>query len=185
MKQPKPPALIFILLAILFCLPGIAAYWVFLHPEWLTAAKTNKGKLLDPPYQLSNMDDRNKWHLYYWYPGQCDEKCLSNLDRLARVRLALGRKLYEVDLQWLRANNSDPVDAKLRSELAQQDIQLKVLSSKDSEYLLANSNNNWVYIANPDDFLILKYTNIEQSMDIYKDLKHLLSIPVPKGERHA
>ena len=177
MQKPKKPVLTLIILAVIFCLPGLVAYWLFMHPEWLLAAKTNKGQLLNPPYALSTKSDNHKWHLYYWHPGKCDAVCTKQLDRLARIRLALGRKLYEVDLQWLRSNDSPEPGTQLQLQLKEQDISTQKLNAKDSKYLFAQAQGSEIFIANPDTFLILAYDKLNKPMDVYDDLKHLLSLP--------
>lgn len=182
MEKPRKPVFTLLMLVLIFCLPGIVAYWFFLHPEWLLAAKTNKGALLNPPYALSVPQDKGKWHLYYWHPGKCDTLCLGQLDRLARSRLALGRKLYDVDLQWLRSDNSPDLPESLLLQLRQQDISVQTLNAKDSRYLLSQSQDSAVYIGNPDTYLILAYNTLNKPMDVYHDLKHLLSLPVQKGK---
>lgn len=162
-----------LLLALLFITPGVAALLYFQHPQWLEAASTNKGRLLNPPYFLEELAlGKKKWHFIIWYPQSCDTACLQTVDKLARIRLALGRRLYEVE-QWLLLKENEDTEA-LKKELQQQDI--RVLSLKENEQKYAEFDNKpEIFIANPDGYLVLAYDEAANPKDIYQDIKHLLS----------
>ncbi|MCE3044399.1 hypothetical protein [Legionella sp. 16cNR16C] len=164
----KSKNLVLYLLALLFIAPGVAAYLFFTHPQWLRAQATNKGNLLVPAVSVELANPKSKWQLVFWNPGVCEQACLSQLDKLGRIRLALGRHLYEVEEVLIL-----PPGVKLSPEVAQ------LLQEQDMHYQNLSASklpsSAQVYIANPDKFLILSYSPAAKPADIYKDLKHLLN----------
>ena len=168
MKIIKTNYLMLLLLALVFAAPGIFAYLYSLNPQWLTAGKTNKGRLLDPPVLFSKIAaDKGKWNLVFWHPKPCEAACLQEVDRLARIRLALGRHLYEVD-EWLV---SQQTDKSLIQTLQERDIHSTSLV--DDFPIL--SNKPAIFIANAEGYLVLAYETKVKSQDIYHDIKQLLS----------
>ena len=159
----------------MFTAPGIAAYLFYQHPGWLGASTVNKGSLLTPPVILKNLDSSAKWRIVFWSPTTCTTQCFKELDTIARVRLALGRKLYDVD-QWLiLGNNAKPISKKQLALLAEQDFRVTQLSTDDKEMMAVLPSQARVYLADPENYLILSYGAQLNPEDIYKDLKLLLN----------
>ena len=175
MKKKSSKYLTLLLLAIVFAAPGVTAYVFYQHPRWLGSSTVNKGALLNPPLVLKFEDKHPKWRIVYWSPGACDALCLSQLDTLARVRLALGRKLYDVD-QWLILGDQAPaLDKETETSLKEHDFHLRQLTAKEMNDLATFSTQAKVFLANPDDYLILSYQSQVNPDDVYKDLKLLLN----------
>ena len=175
MKKQVTKYYILLLLASMFAAPGISAYIFYQHPTWLSASKVNKGTLLSPPVALKSFDGHSKWRIVFWSPGACDKVCISQLDLLARVRLALGRKLYMVDLWLVLGDQHSPLSNEIKTLLKEQDFHVAQLSSDELVKLTAMSSDAKIYIANPDNYLVLSYQARVNPDDIYKDLKLLLS----------
>jgi hypothetical protein len=172
---------ILILLAVMFAAPGIAAYLFYQNPAWLGSAKINKGTLLTHPILLSSPGDHSKWRIVFWNPGACEKVCTNQLDVLARVRLALGRKLYQVD-QWLVVDeHSLPLTRSLSDILKAHDFKHTRLSVAQTKQLALLPANPRIFIANPDNYLILSYQAGVNPDDIYKDLKLLLNTTETKS----
>jgi len=176
MKLAKSQFTILFLLALVFAAPGLGAYLLYQHPTWLGNKTTNKGKFINPPILLTELQGRSKWRLILWEPKSCGLRCEEQLDKLARLRLALGRRLYEVE-QWLllSSQTSNPTQEML-ALLHDQDIRFMRLA-KEQEM----SKYPQIYIATPDKFLILKYPVSTKPGDIFQDLKQLLNNPGMKG----
>lgn len=169
MKTNRTKYFILLLLAILFAAPGLSAYVFYQHPGWLSATKTNRGTLLTPPQALSALDAQKKWRIVYWSPQSCDSACLKDLDTLVRVRIALGRKLYQVD-QWLILGEQAPDPSKENLAL------LKAWDFHVSHGTVARfPTQAQVFLANPDNYLILSYAPAVNPDDVYKDLQLLLN----------
>ena len=181
MKKQSSKYFVLLMLLVMFMAPGIAAYVFYQHPDWLSAAKVNKGDLLNPPIALNVLQGQDKWRLVFWAPKECDAVCLKQLDTLARIRLALGRKLYKVD-QWLvLGNEAQPLSSEATTSLKALDFQVVQLSAKDllkPETLFAETK---IFLADPHNYLILAYAPSGNPDDVYKDLKLLLNTTEQNG----
>ncbi len=175
MKKQTTKYYTLILLIFLFAAPGIAAYLFYSHPSWLGTARINKGSFLANPIELSSIEKKEKWRIIFWTPTSCDNNCLSQIDLLARVRLALGRKLYLVE-QILVVNKDSLVESSLiENELKNKDFMVHVLSDKDRQALENLSNKAQIFIMDPGNHLVLSYKSGVKPDDVYKDLKLLLT----------
>ncbi len=165
MKMTKSNYVILLFLALLFAAPGLMAYLYYHNPQWLTANTANKGELLNPP-QFIKLDNKAKWRLILWYPRHCEIACLQEVDKLARVRLALGRRFYEVD-QWLVLGEES--SQTLTRTLHEQDIHFLRLSRG-----AIFPDKPRIFIANPKGYLVLAYAETIKPKDIYHDINWLL-----------
>ncbi len=167
---------ILLILGAVFIAPGLCAYVFFQHPDWLGAA-TNRGLLLTPPKRLQHLDPsghHQKWRLILWSPEACDNNCMEAMDRLARIRLALGRKLYNMNVCLLLGSS--------RAQFSAADV--KILHEKDSHVLTLPAYDHAdhailgskpaIYIVNPANYVILKFKIGSESDDIFHDIKQLV-----------
>lgn len=174
MKVLRSKYFILLILVLLFAAPGISAYLFYKNPKWLSATKVNRGVLLQPPEQLQALDTENKWRIVYWKPGACTQSCLAKIDLLARVRLALGRRLYEVD-QWLiLEDNVPPLSQYSLNFIKQHDFHVAYVSTNQLKLQKALGPNAAIYLANPDKYLVLKYPSALHPDDVFNDLNLLL-----------
>lgn len=164
---------VLLLIALLFAAPGIAAYIFYKHPQWLGSAKTNKGTLLNPPQLVSNVG--TKWQLLYWSRDPCEESCLTQMERLARIRLALGRRLYEVETWLLLDTEAGDLPEEFVKTLRVQDVHVRMLTPSERAQGQKLWETSKIFIANPSHYLVLAYSPLALSDDIYHDLKQLLS----------
>ena len=164
---------VLLLIALLFAAPGIAAYFFYKHPQWLGSAKTNKGMLLNPPLLVSNVG--TKWQLLYWSSEPSDESCLTQMDRLARIRLALGRRLYEVETWLLLDTEVRDLPEQFVKTLHAHDVHVRMLTPSERGQLQTLGETSRIFIANPSHYLVLAYPPTALSDNIYHDLKQLLS----------
>lgn len=177
MKKQSTKYYVLLLLMAMFAAPGIAAYIFYQHPGWLSSAKINKGILLDPPIALHVLGGQAKWSIVYWAPNACDTHCLNQLDTLARVRLALGRKLYQVD-QWLiLGDKTPPLSPEAKSTLKELGFQVTQWSAGNGTL----SSEAKVFLADPNNYLILSYPLLVNPDDVYKDLKLLINTTEKNG----
>lgn len=175
MKKKTNKYYVLLLLVLLFAAPGIAAYIVYQHPSWLSAAKVNKGDLLTPPIFLKAFDGEKKWRMVYWTPTTCATSCIKQLDTLARIRLALGRRLYQVD-QWLiLGENATQLSSEAKATLKELNFQVGHLSEAQVNAEATLFSQAKIFLADPDNYLILSYPSPANPDDVYKDLKLLLN----------
>lgn len=163
-----------ILLLTIFILPGIGALVLYKHPEWWEVVRTNKGALVNPPVAFVPVGPEDKWHMMYWYPGACDAQCEKQIDRLARLRLALGRHLYQVDLWVLVPDSTYSLDSVMMAKLKDADINLYRVKDKDLKRYPALTAKSEVYLANPDHYMVLTYQVPVKLNHMYHDLKQLI-----------
>lgn len=181
MKTQSNKLCVLLLLVAVFAAPGIAAYVFYQHPGWLGSTKVNKGVLLEPPVVLNALKGQSKWRIVFWTPTACDARCLKQLDTLARVRLALGRKLYQVD-QWLILDDQAPsLSKEAQSTIKELDFHVARLSVAEVNAMGTLFTDAKVFLADPDNYLILSYVPSGNPNDVYKDLKLLLSTTEKNG----
>lgn len=157
-------------LVVLFVAPGMLAYMVYLHPTWISA-KTNHGQLLQPPPLLHSKYRGEKWQLLYWSPQDCTQDCEYHLDDLARMRLALGRRLYYVDLLLAMPNSAVELPERTRNLLHKMDGRLINLTQEDTTEL---GSQPAIYLVNPQHFVILSYKKDQSMHDIFEDLQKMV-----------
>lgn len=178
-KASKYPILL--LLAALFAAPGIFAYVFYQHPNWLGTKRVNKGTLLNPAVAIQALDTQSKWRLLYWSPKICSKACLAQLDTLARVRLALGRKLYYVD-QWLLLGESAPALNELERGLVRsQGFHIALNAQTKLPAAMLPEDHGLIYLVDPNNYVILSYKVDVNPNDIFKDLKRLLDANANKS----
>ncbi|MCX7117840.1 MAG: hypothetical protein NTW94_08105 [Legionellales bacterium] len=186
MKICQRQSLVLILLGLVFVAPGLSAYFFYKHPSLLQAPSTNKGELLLPPISIGegstlNPISRPKWRLILWSPAACQADCIEQLDKLARIRLALGRRLYEVVPELLLGTEAPPLPTALQKMLSERDIQVKVLSKSLRGDQSIFKKKLIMLIASPADFLVLAYPPLVKPEDVFHDIKQLLDTTQKTG----
>jgi hypothetical protein len=158
------------LLLLLFAAPGVIAYLLYLHPEW-SSSRTNHGQFLQPPPVLQQMPQNEKWQLLYWMPQTCTQDCLHRLDELAKLRLALGRRLYSVDLVLASQTALSAASQTTQNLLEEVDAHWAQLSGKEADIL---GSQPAIYLVNPQRYVILAYASDQALKDIFQDLQKMV-----------
>ncbi len=177
MKILKSRFVVMFFLVIIFIAPSVLAYLYYRHPTWLSSPSTNRGELIKPPYQLQHVVPSERWRLLLWSPSACDTTCLERLNALARIRLALGRRLYQVQACVLLADEKMSFRLKDTKILQEEDVCVLKLPEQAQADRSALGDNPTFFIVNPEGFFILKYPVDMQADDIFHDIKHLLTEP--------
>lgn len=175
MKNKYRSQITLLLLVLLFAAPGLSAYFFYFHPQWLSASTINRGQLLNPPILLKQLGTDSKWRLAIWAGESCDATCSDQLDKLERIRVALGRRLYDVELSLLIDAKAAPMTPELTDALQKQGFSVVRLSADESQVLYSLNNQPKFFIANPDHYLVLAYPLSAESDDLFHDIKHLLT----------
>lgn len=163
-----------ILLCFVFMAPGILAFVFYNYPHLLRGMPTNRGKLIQPPIKITLPEvalTTDKWHVLVWCHEGCDSQCLTILDEMARVRLALGRRLYQVDL-WLLENQNQP---RCASSTLKTLSQVAVHHAVVSPNIMLFQAQTKIYLMDPNHFVVLEYQPRGKPSDVFQDLKHLLN----------
>ncbi|KTC98955.1 hypothetical protein Lgee_1401 [Legionella geestiana] len=173
MKLMSRRTVLFCFLGLLFAAPGVLALFFFRHPDMIAGAPTNQGFLLRPPVSVpALLEMPANWHLLLWNEGACETACKAALDRLARVRLALGRRARRVDVSLVTSAPASLADAMLVKTLKDADI--RVLGLDDKAFAGLPQNVSAFFIADPEGYLVLSYAKDAPPGALYHDLKHLL-----------
>ncbi|OGV29909.1 MAG: hypothetical protein A3E88_02250 [Legionellales bacterium RIFCSPHIGHO2_12_FULL_35_11] len=171
-KLPKNSRTLLWLLVI-FIIPGVLAYLFFKNPSYLGGVETNRGVLLDPPILIDNFKKNDKWRIAYYSPEKCDENCLGNLDKLSRVRLALGRYLYNVDAYLVVNSENNALtdgNSKILKNLSINLLKIVVMPQEKALF----SNTPFYFIVSPENYIILQYRADSQPDDLFQDIKKLV-----------
>jgi hypothetical protein len=167
----KSKWVILVILVFIFLMPGVCAFWFYQHPTWLGAKTINKGRLLTPPVVLPQLPKTAKWGLLSWNPGPCGKECRGQLNKISRIRLALGRRLYEVNL-WAATPSQNTLSRKSTVELLKaQGITPIVISQWPME-----DHQSQLFIITPDNQLILRYSLEANPADVYSDLQRVMNL---------
>jgi hypothetical protein len=163
-----------IILILLFVAPGVAAVVFYNHPTWLGGSETNRGTFVKQPAVFNYFDKSDNWRLVFYSPSVCDETCMQKLDSLARVRLALGRQLYNVDTYLLLDNNTKSISKKKSQLLDAADVSVLKFPAKDGSNNSLFGAKPAFYIINPKNYIILTYDASSPPDDIFQDIKKLV-----------
>lgn len=149
MYQKKRKIVILGLLCIIFFLPSILALWFYQHP--IPFEKTlNHGRLLSPPIKMSSLKTTT-WQWIIWCPKKNDAICSGTLDKLSRIRLALGRRWYDVTVKLFYPEDRVAIDAVLATP------------------------KPTIWLMDKRGFVVMTYATSAKSKDIYDDIKTLLA----------
>ena len=173
MKSKKHNQLILLFLSLLFIAPGLSAYLFYMNPQWLQGKTINKGHFLNPARPLKIFHDP-KWRIVFWSPKGCDAVCIKQLDQLARVRLALGRRFYNVDLWLIQPEGMRSLTKGTLALMKEYDIRSQTLNPNDPKVRAIISEPRSTFIVDPTGYLILEYKDHSKPDDIFHDIKHLL-----------
>ena len=172
MRQNK---LVLFFLMLLFIAPGVFAYLFYMNPTWLAGATTNKGHFISPPQKLSVFGGKPMYRMVFWHKNTCDHECLLQLDKIARVRVALGRRYYSVESWLLQGDMAEALSPEARAALLTSDVHVKRLSAKESKRFNLLGDNPTIFIVDQNDYFILRFDSVSQPDELFHDIKHLLT----------
>lgn len=163
-KISKSQWVVLLGLACIFILPAPTAYWCYLHPAVCVGKPTNQGQLLSPPVRVSGLTALKKWRLVYLAEVSCGATCFSALEQLAKVRLALGRRAYDLNVALV---TQAALSTQAKAMLQDEGIELLHDFPKALEHAP-------VWIVNPDGFAVMSYVDANRTQDIFHDLQQLI-----------
>ena len=163
-----------LLIIFIFIAPSIAAIIAYNYKSLFNNHPTDHGAFLKEDIYFKNIGKNKKWHLAYYNAKECDAYCIKQLDKLARIRLALGRHLYSIDV-YLLLDNEIPLLSKQKTNFL-RNIYINVIlfSLLDTSYHNLFSDKSAFYLLNPDNYIALTYKDTSSADDIYQDIKKLV-----------
>jgi hypothetical protein len=163
-------------LLLVFSAPGVFALLFYMHPTWLGELPTNKGSFVTPSVQFPELGDADDtWKIVVWCPSGCNTTCLKNVDDLARVRLALGRRLYQVSLWLVQGDDGRMCTREEEHMLKTHDVHARTLLARMRLNVPVLQDKASVFLVDPKQHAVLQYQGVNVPKDVFQDLKRLLN----------
>jgi cytochrome oxidase Cu insertion factor (SCO1/SenC/PrrC family) len=175
-----------------FAAPVLAAWFFYLNPEYLPAARSNRGELLEPvvpleaslgleragggAFDLSGLAGR--WTLVTVSVGPCLEDCRRRLSDQGQVWSALGESRLSVErLLVVTTPPSGPAASAERLAADLRGVHVAVAGAVASTALagvLGSDGLDRHYILDPLGRLMMRYAQNAPPEDLLKDMERLL-----------
>ena len=141
----------------------------------------------------TNLEFKNKWSLLYLTKHHCDAHCEKNLYYLRQIHSATGKKRMSVQ-RIVATMNSDTHDEDLRQALQRYRDTKHLVFSNDTTDVLAQKfmmrthkfnqtksensasidTSDMLFIVDPEERIVLRYSGDFVAKDVLHDLKRLL-----------
>lgn len=161
----------------MFMIPMLFA-WVMYHRGLPIGKTTNHGILITPPVQAEQLFKSlpHKWTMVWFTPNHChDKQCLHLLHQLNQVKKAMGKYQSNVHIAVLTlpSNQNDVLLKKILN--ANTKINEVVIKPSNYQTLLhEKSDAGMIYLVDPRRFIMMKYSEDTDPMNIFHDLHKLL-----------
>ncbi len=176
-------------LALVFLIPALGmgmAWLMYFTGLWIPEGRTNKGELILPPYQFTDLKLFNgskpfdleeldgKWSIVVFGSNSCAEtNCRESLYKTRQVHIALGKETDRVVRLYV-AQQSSGLSAKLENE--HPDVFW--LNTSEETLRQAMKHDRWpenqFFIMDPFGNIMMMYRPDQAGGDLLKDLKKLL-----------
>lgn len=177
LPAPRRGAMPLVLLALIIGVPFLAATVLFINPQWLPDAQTNRGTLIDPPLatadEISPLPRRGRWTLGLVAAGDCAETCTARLGELAQIRRATGVERGRVDRLLLFT--MAPTTA-LVTKVEAQDPRLGIGRLAPGGRLARQLASGSIVMIDPRGAAMMRYAPDQPAKEILKDLQLLLKV---------
>ena len=177
-QTAKKNRLTLLALLLVFLVPFLGAYWLYLHPGSVDLGTTNNGEFVQPARLLdaTGIDlpkdylTSHKWTLVYLGGTQCDADCEMALLTMRQTRLALGEKFDLV--QRLYLVDGKPTSRAPEAGLAVADVSRAPVLLKQFDE--PASAAHYIYLVDPRGYLMMRYSLSDDPKGLLKDMRHLL-----------
>ena len=170
------------LLAAVFVLPVIFAYMA-LKFDWFNEAATNRGELLQPVIEASELlnESDTKWHLLYIIPKVCEASCENALYAVKQIFMATGKHADRVNALFIY-NDESSMSAVAQAK-AFGGANVLLISENNVNEVFKDTDINAIFISDTLHNVVLRYPltadkeqAIMDSRDILADLRKLLKL---------
>lgn len=171
-----------------------AAYFVYFTGIGIPEGTKNKGILIRPPQQLSDIPIRfegqpydyrseaePRWSILIAGSGDCEASCAETLYLTRQIHIALGKYQHRVRRMYLQLDDRD--NSKLLDLISREHPHLQVFTADRQSFsqLLAASDMSadpsapgTYFIVDPQGFVMMYYTAEHDGKDAITDMKFLL-----------
>jgi hypothetical protein len=163
-----------LVLVVIFSIPFFAAFFLFTHPAlWRHLSSTNYGNWAPKTNWQLNQAKARAWQIVLWNDGSCEQSCMQTLDQLGRVRLAMGRKVYEVDIVLVVPEGIE-ISSELERQLKEWNFYYQYLPLKDKPIWNKNFKQYPIVLFGPEHESVLEYPLNFDSKKMYHDFQVLV-----------
>jgi cytochrome oxidase Cu insertion factor (SCO1/SenC/PrrC family) len=173
----KKNRLTLLLLLLVFLLPALGSWLLYANRANVHLGTTNKGEFVQPPRQLevTALDLPTDWfahHLTLVYAGgeSCDDACRQALHVMRGTRLALGEQTDQVQLLYLSTGIPVADVTQANPGFTGRDVTSAVLRAGFD----GADASKYIYLVDPNGYVVLRYPLAQDPKDILVDLRHLL-----------
>jgi hypothetical protein len=173
----KKNRLTLLLLLLVFLVPALGSWLLYANRAHVQLGTTNKGEFVQPPRQLDVaaiglLADWFAHHLTLVYAGGegCGDVCRQALHVMQGTRLALGEQTEQLRLLYLSSGIPAADVIQANPSLTGRDVTSAVLRSSFD----GADAPKYIYLVDPNGYVVLRYPLAEDPKDILIDLRHLL-----------
>lgn len=183
-----------VILVVVFALPPLVSWVLYLNPQWLPAGRSNQGVLLEPPRSVDGLrlytpqgerlawgDFIDNWTLVVIGRGECTGDCMERLFQVRQIRRALGGQRQRVERLLIllpQAGRPTPVIPSLEGH---EGMRVGVVQPVDLDGVEAlfdvggQAPDHRIFVIDPQRMLMMLHdTDVMTSKQILKDLEKLL-----------
>ena len=174
------------LLVIIFGLPFCSAWYLYFHAERNMFGTTNHGELITKPFPLERLNiqqysgalvhnKQHVWRIFFEAPS-CDKICLKVLDKLLRVRVALGKDKLRTQA-WLATEQKINQDERHKIEDPHGlDTKTFIIDSNHHPRKQIVECKQELLLIDPNGNVMMRYPIATSAKSIHSDLKKLLKL---------
>lgn len=168
-----------LVLLLVFLLPALGSWLLYANRAHVHLGTTNKGEFVQPPRQLDAAAiglpaDWFAHHLTLVYAGgeSCADACRQALHVMQGTRLALGEQSDQARLLYLSDGIPVADVTQANPGFTGRDVKSDVLRSGFD----GADAPKYIYLVDPNGYVVLRYPLAEDPKDILIDLRHLLGV---------
>ena len=189
-SKPRNSRATLLILVVIFAAPILAAWFLYLNPQYLPAGRKNHGQLVQPPRPFPELGQHDvagqpfdltafheMWTLVLYTQLPCSDECAKRWYDLGQIHKALGENQFRVK-HVLLAAAPDEIPSGLEEQLGGAKAILfppaeaeKLGTAFDAAPQAAINN---VFIVDPMGNVMMRYTLDKTAKDILKDMELLL-----------
>jgi cytochrome oxidase Cu insertion factor (SCO1/SenC/PrrC family) len=177
-------------LAAIFLLPLVTAFWMYYGGGWRPATRTNHGELLEPVRPLPRAELReangqvaaadlfdSKWALAYIGDGECDRACRTTLHFMRQTRLSLNNEMTRVTRVFLATEHCCNREFLEREHPGLVVIDATGPEAADLVQAFPQTERPYsLFIIDPLGNLVMRYDARNDPKGLLTDLKKLLKL---------
>jgi hypothetical protein len=163
-----------LILMLVFIMPMLGAIYLTKNPQILQRyTSTNYGKWAPHSVPWPLPTNNRPWQLVLWQFEGCHDACMQQLGDLAKIRLAMGRKVYDLNL-WVVVPQTKPLSEEQTKFLQNHDIQVGYFDEGASKQWQGVFGESPIVLVNPEKEVLLMYRMNPHAKKMFHDLQLLI-----------